>query len=360
MVMYNKNDSIMTKGLAILSMLVLHLFCVTGEGVLGTPLLWVNETTPAVYYLGFFAEICVPLYSMCAGFAQYLLFQKGKTSFKSNGGRILRLLTNYWIVLFLFGLLGLIFKNERIPASPVAFIKSIFLLHSYNGAWWYLNTYILLLLIPAALVLLPVKKIKNSFIGFSLCFGIDIAWYFLNRFNFIPELVKNDSVFTFVAVETLNIIDVLPWFWMGAFFCKFKTMDTVKEKLDKFIPSKYQNLFLLSTWILIFIANSIVHKAVLMGFVSVASFLIFNLLKKSNLVQKVFLFLGKHSTNMWLTHMFFYAIMFKELLVSVKYPLFILLFLILLCVITSYCVMGIQNIISKVSKSLKGDVNAQS
>ncbi len=62
----------MTHGLAILSMVILHLFCRTGESVYGTPLIWVNKTTPLVYYFGFFAEICVPLYTLCAGYARQL------------------------------------------------------------------------------------------------------------------------------------------------------------------------------------------------------------------------------------------------------------------------------------------------
>ena len=45
---YDKEDATMTKGMAILCMLVLHLFCRTGEEVLGTPLIWLNDTTPLV------------------------------------------------------------------------------------------------------------------------------------------------------------------------------------------------------------------------------------------------------------------------------------------------------------------------
>ena len=57
----DKNDSVMTRGMAILSMLILHLFCRTGDLVYGTPLIWLNQTTPFVYWFGFFAEICVTL-----------------------------------------------------------------------------------------------------------------------------------------------------------------------------------------------------------------------------------------------------------------------------------------------------------
>lgn len=39
----------------------------------GTPLLWLNSTTPAVYILGWLSEICIPLYSICSGYAHYKL-----------------------------------------------------------------------------------------------------------------------------------------------------------------------------------------------------------------------------------------------------------------------------------------------
>lgn len=50
---YNKEDAQMTQGLAVLCMVILHLFCRTGSDVLGTPLIWINESTPLVFWFGF-------------------------------------------------------------------------------------------------------------------------------------------------------------------------------------------------------------------------------------------------------------------------------------------------------------------
>lgn len=47
-----RKDIKMTQGLAILTMVSLHLFCRLGTDVYGTPLLWLNSTTPAVYNIG--------------------------------------------------------------------------------------------------------------------------------------------------------------------------------------------------------------------------------------------------------------------------------------------------------------------
>ena len=108
----------MTKGLAILAMLVLHLFCREGSTVLGTPLLWFTDTVPVVAWAGFFSEYCMALYSICAGYGYYLLAEKGKNNYTDRLARILNLLIIYWIIVCLFSLLGLFFdKSGNVPGS---------------------------------------------------------------------------------------------------------------------------------------------------------------------------------------------------------------------------------------------------
>lgn len=180
----------MTKGMAILCMLALHLFCRTGKDVFGTPLIWINETTPLVFWLGFFAEICVPIYSFCVGYAQRYMSEQRKLSWKSNSQRIKKLMVNYWIVLVLFVALGFFLKiDQSIPGSLLDFLKSIVLLHSYNGAWWYLNTYILLMLIPSEITLWPVRRLKYRS-GLLACFLFQIGWYIVTRMGMIPMVPK--------------------------------------------------------------------------------------------------------------------------------------------------------------------------
>ena len=89
---YSKQDAVMTRGMAILCMVVLHLFCRTGKDVFGRPLLWINSTIPVVFLFGFFSEICVPLYSLCAGYARQYMEEKKKSSWKNNFHRIMKLM----------------------------------------------------------------------------------------------------------------------------------------------------------------------------------------------------------------------------------------------------------------------------
>ena len=48
-------------------------------------------------------------------------------------------------------------------------------------------------------------------------------------------------------------------------------------------------------------------------------------------VEKCFLVLGKHSTNNWLVHMFFYHRLLPGLVFAAKYPLLILLGMLAIC-----------------------------
>lgn len=345
---YKKEDAVMTRGLAILAMVVLHLFCRKGEDVFGTPLLWVNETTPLVYYFGFFAEICVPIYSLCAGYARALGCVQGRETWRGNLKRILRLMENYWIILVLFSILGLIFdRTGSIPGTPLDFLKSVFLLHSYNGAWWYLNTYILTLLIPASVLLLPVKKLRG-FGGFAVFFCYDLLWYLIERLGLWPS--STVPVIAFVLKEANNLLGILAWYWTGAYICKVNCLDRAAAWIETHIRAQWQKPFLLLCFAALFIGFNLLQKYVLAGTVGVLTFFLFNLWNKSANTKKIFLFLGKHSTNIWLVHMFYYNYIFGNLVLSLNYPICIFLFLLFLCILTSYIIEWIRCMIWKIPK----------
>lgn len=80
----NKKYIKITKRLAIVSLVVLHLFLRKGADVYYTPLLWITSNTPFVYYLEFLAEICVPMYCLCSGYAHYRLGEINGLTVKRN------------------------------------------------------------------------------------------------------------------------------------------------------------------------------------------------------------------------------------------------------------------------------------
>lgn len=349
---YTKKDAIMTRGYAILCMCVLHLFCCLGADVKGTPLIWLTPEKPLVYWFGFFAEICVPTYSLCAGYAQRLQYENGKFSYLLRAKRVLNLMVNYWIILVIFSIIGLIIGNQAMPGSLSSFVKSIFLLHSYNGAWWYLNTYVILLLMPFAITQFPVKRI-NSLLGIVICFGIDGVWYLVGHFGLIPDAVSTNTIFAFFYKELINLIDVIPYFWIGGFLCKEKIISRASEWLNANLNLKKQKVTILMLMATMFVGVNLFKKGILIGPIAVLFFILFNVYphKSGGVSERVFIFLGKHSTNIWLTHMFFYAYLFPGLVQSAKYPLLMLCFLLVLCIVVSYVEMGVQKLICQKKRS---------
>ena len=344
---YGKKEAVMTRGLAIISMVLLHMFCKLGNDIMCTPLLWVNSEKPFIYWIGFYSEICVILYSICSGYAQYILFQKNKSKPKDNAKRLIKLLQNYWIILIMFSLIGLIIKDSEVPGSIGRFALNFFVIgEEYNGAWWFLHTYVIILLIPSSVIMYPVKKI-NGYFGIIFLFVFISALIIIQHFvNFLPD--RDSKILFNLVYHILNFIKVLPMFWIGAFLCKINVFKKIEAFYNRYlkkknIPGFVYNIVLILVLIVDFIVTNLLNKAIIAPFNAVLVFFIFNLLRKSEFIEKLFVFLGKHSTNIWLCHMFFYAVLFKNLVWKAKYPFFCFIFMMALCLITSYIEMFISS-----------------
>lgn len=66
-----------------------------------------------------------------------------------------------------------------------------------------------------------------------------------------------------------------------------------------------------------------------------------------NGLRAVLEYFGVNSTNIWLTHMFFYTVLFDGLVFKAEYPALIYLFLLLLSLAASYVVNWISKPILK-------------
>ena len=84
----SKNDMKMLKGVAILFMLLLHLFCRKKVGDLYETYPLINDV-PLIYYLALFGDACVPIFCFASGYGLFVSFQNGKIDHSKNGNRIL-------------------------------------------------------------------------------------------------------------------------------------------------------------------------------------------------------------------------------------------------------------------------------
>ena len=325
---FAKQDAKMTKGLAILCMVILHLFQRLGD-LPYTPLLYIGGT-PFVYYLGLLADATVPIYCFCMGYAHYLSAEKNNDGFfKSNLKRLLSFMINYWIIVVLISIAGLAVGSYPVPKTPLTFLGNFFtILITYNGAWWFVKTYILfVLLLP---LLYKLTKKCHYLILLPIMFVVYTGAY-LVRFGSFP--FTSSVILWFLSLIGCFGTSLFPYI-VGMVFCKHDVFTKIKEKIkvNKLVS------FLIFAVILIgcFLVHIIFKPLYFSVFFATAIIIAFNFWQKPRFVIAIFNFLGEHSTNIWLTHMFFYLHPFDDFVFIAKYPILILLLMLAVTIACSY------------------------
>lgn len=327
-----KRDTQMAKGIAVLGMVMLHLFCRL-DNLPYTPWIWVGAT-PLVYYLGLFGDLCVPVFCFCSGYAHYLMADaQGSRYRKRLPGKALRFLSNYWIVVVLFSLFGLVFdRSGHIPGSWMRFAGNMLVVGmDYNGAWWFVSTYLILLVLSPVFAVLT--KRLNGFLLLASSMIIYFVAYVL-RFS-VPVSLPNP---------------VLQWVWDQAVLLGtsqlgyFAGMLLRKYGLIGMARKQMQNRPILRRMVVFgfpaaaFLGHCVVQTVFVAPFTAAAALIGLFLAKLPTWAEKSFLLLGKHSTNIWLVHMFFYLNLFKNFVFFAKYPILVLALMLGVCFVSSMAI----------------------
>lgn len=328
----------MTKGVAILFMVLLHLFCRKGSFPY-EPLIFIGEN-PLVYYIGLFGDCCVVMYCFCSGYAHNIINQTRKNAYSSILERLPMFIIQFWIVCAVFSVIGLIINDPLMPGSLYEFIGNMLLYRmSYNGAWWFVLTYILLCIASPVIMRLCKKSTIASLIIFSVIYFVS----YLVRFNKISLLPDNVVINYINGTLSPFGTSLLPYV-LGVLFYKHK----VFTKLSTFTQSwkkPLKNLVLAIIVLIAFSVHCIIETLFIAIFTGMVVIVCFNLWNKGKLFTTVFSFLGTHSTNIWLTHMFFYLVLFKDLVFVAKYPLFCLTLMLIITVLVSFVINFVMNLI---------------
>ncbi|CAM4224194.1 acyltransferase [Bacillus luti] len=329
----SKSDTKMLKGAAILLMLLLHLFGRKEVNGMYETFLTINGT-PLIYYLALFGDACVPIYCFVSGYGLYVFFYKEqRLDVSRNCMRILKLLMNYWVVLVLFIIVGFFAgKSEVFSGGIISFFLNVFVLSSsYNGAWWFLQTYIILVFLAPLLTKL-VRKYNS--ISLLLLFGAIYLVSYIQRIKNVLDVGHHTMLGMSVNAVVLVGTSLLP-FIVGTIFAKEKIYSKIYNKCY-YMP--YKNILCAIGIIMLIVLHAFYESMIIAPFTAIAFISFFILMNKSSVIQHTLSFLGEHSTNIWLTHMFFYMSIFPGLIFAPRYPIIIFIWLITLCIASSYVI----------------------
>ncbi|CUO90067.1 MULTISPECIES: acyltransferase family protein [Clostridium] len=344
-----KNQIKITKGVAILFMLLLHLFCTKNYEGLYIPILFIGEV-PLMYYLALFGDCCVAIYCFCSGYGLFISYKNNKEKYlKNNLIRIFKLYINYWIILLIFVvILGpLMGMGNSYPGSLKKFLLSFLAIEpAYNGAWWFLTTYIILVLISQF-----INKLVNKYNNITIVL-LSLVFYFVAYIQRIRGIITLNNEILDWGISQIALLGTSQFpFIVGAIFAKHKIYSKLFNMVNRV---RYKNILCIFIIGLMLVAHGIVQSLFVAVFTGIVFICVFNLMDKPKWINSTLNYLGNHSTNMWLIHMFFYSIYFRQLIWSVKYSLFIYSLLVVLCVVSSYIINLIYNpIIRAIDKKIK-------
>ena len=341
--MLTKKDAKMAQGLAIIGMVMLHLFCRLEDLPYDVHLHVGN--TPFIYYLGLFGDMCIPVFCFCSGYAQSVLSNRDQRYNKNRYNRILKFIEHFWIVLILFSIIGVLVHSHDIPIDIKTFLGNLFLYNlSYNGAWWFVDTYIILIL------MFPIMKYIVERLDNRLSIILSVLVYGI---SYICELrlsgLFSNSILSWIYRQVYLFGRTQLPFVIGMLCYRYRLIEKLKEIIYR---KNFLKPLLIIIPICMLILHGIVQSLIVSPFTGLVTLICFHLWRKPKWIESVLLFLGRHSTNIWLTHMFFYLVLFKGLVFIVKEPILILICMFVICIIVSYIINGIEGVLKRILEQI--------
>jgi len=335
----------MMQGLGILAMICLHLFDTLDYEGKFIPMFFFHGY-PFIFYFAQLSDFCVMAFAFCSGYAHMTQYRK-PNYYKRRLIGLFGVYLNFWIILMIFTCLSIMVGNgSSIPDNLQIFIGNLTTIHlSYNGAWWYLLTYALIVFSSPVLLMLSKNTSRWKAILVITAMGIIYCVAYYERFNIISSnwFIYQFGFYGMTAVE----------YMLGSMANEYKVFTLLGNAWNRIFQNFYMNWGgSLVLFVILLISRTLILPALF--FAPISGFVVlflFHKLNKPSWLKKCFLILGKNSTNIWLTHMFFYAYIFVGLVYRVKFPILILFLMVVITLLTSVLINAIHKPVFRLVKA---------
>ena len=333
-----KEESQIIKGLAIVLMIFLHLFNGYERTVDLSNLIWIDEI-PLVHMLARAANP-VSFYLFCGGYGLYFVYKRGKD--KHHYSRIMKLYIHYWIVLLFFVPLGHYLTNSSTyPGSFLSIIYNVTGFYTtWNGECWFLLPYALISLTSPRLFSIMDRFRVRYVLIFTLFVNLACG-YVISRYG---NLYLYTNPYLYLPVLYLSLI--FP-FTLGAMAQKTKLLEWVKGFIPSILKGWWKQIVLVSLLCCLVAARCVVDTSAWGPIYTLLFIIIFLNLKRWKIIDYLLVKLGNMSMEMWLIHSWFCYYLFREEIYSLKYPIVIFVFMLLISYYSAKVVNWIGNKVYK-------------
>lgn len=326
--MSGMNNSFITKeksqviyGMAAILMVIHHLFGFPERIHYECKLVFDNNLINLETMITYFGRICISIYSFISGYGlvkkvMNMQNYKIKSMYKMIFEQLFKFYLHVWIVFIAFIPYG-IYKSIFEFDLRTFILNLLGVIASYNLEWWYIKQYVLMLLVfPIAYKLL----------------------HFLNK-----KLDKINIIYiVFIGFITVGIYtNYLGEFW--SYFMSFAIgmLFSYHEVFQLFDIRKYKKVYPICILFVVFFIRTLFLGSGKYDYLLVPCF-IYSICKIidfeifSKMGMKILNICGKYSIYIWLTHTFFAYYYFQQIIYSVKYSIFVYIWMLIICLITGF------------------------
>ena len=286
-------------------------------------------------YISVFFKITTCSYTFLSGIGLYyslLKIKSIKDMYKKCLKNFFRLMVIFWIILIFVFPKGLQTGLFNLNYSTIVYC--IFADYYRKGNWWYVRMHFALLIYsPLFIRLFQVTDYKNKIVPFMIFY----FFYFIIKIIQLSFEFKGMINIFFHYFNYFSNIEIILSFLSGIISAKYNLMEIFNNNK---IESIYYSLF--SIFSSIFIRCNLINieGSTKIDFFIVPLFIMpmASLVSKNKTLSNILSLFGKHSTNFWFIHGYFYDNYYLDILTLPKYSNLCYIWLVIMSLIASYII----------------------
>lgn len=336
-VVFDKRQTNIAKGVALLLLLWHHLFYNSPEVYTRFSSLWLFRGVPIECQLARFCKVCVAIFLLLSGYgltksySRYLDRHSNdkklhiKESIKYTLNHLIKLLSDYWIIYIIFVPMGLFFGVsflEKYGTNPLHYFSEFFGFsylisgdnyadYSMNLTWWFMSIILVYYLVFPILY----KLLKYS-----------------------PELLLLTTLIVLFCpyipdFRSLKVY-ICP-FILGMYISHYNSFDTLARRINSNLKAILVSAF--AVFFSAYLRFSLFGDSTAIDFLFAFSVILFSflVLSKIPILNTVLEHLGKYSGMIFMFHTFIYSLYFQDFIYWFKYPPIIFLVLTVICYVVA-------------------------
>ena len=264
-----------------------------------------------VYYISLLCDVCVPIYIFCSGYGLYSQYRNSSAAYiKKANNKIKRILTHFEIVFILMAAVDIILQRHYFSSFGLQTIlkNALLLEHGICGAWWYMQSYVIIVFLSKYVFALferfnEILLLVISLIFYCVGYLQRVRYVFIHSNNWLVQ----DIAYMISALFFCQLA-----FCIGIFFNRHNVISKLRSRLPQTLLFRSQLCVVML--LVLLIAHGIVESYVADVAYGIVAICLYAICKRGNKKILLLQFMGKHSTNIWLTHMLLYQVFAKSII----------------------------------------------